>query len=239
MTAPVDVVAVAPHPDDAELGCAGLLWLLKQRGLRTAIVDLTRGEMGTKGDPETRAAEAAAASRVLDLDVRINLDLGDGRLDDSADRRAALAAAFRQLRPRRVFCNYRGDRHPDHRAAWQLVQSANLWARLRKAPVPGDPHSIVQIDEYFIHDFVTPSYVAPLGDAWARKAEAVACYRSQFVEFDVPEGYRHIGTQNYLRDTETRARFMGTLIGAEFGEGYYTSGPLAVGDPLLLMGGAD
>lgn len=231
----VDVVAVAPHPDDAELGSAGLLLLCRERGLRTAIIDLTRGEMGTKGDVVTRAAESDAASRALGLETRLNLNLGDGFLEDNERSRSTLASAFRNLRPRLVVTNYKGDRHPDHQAAWRIIQAANLWARLPRAPVEGKIHSIPHICQYFIHDHPEPGFVVDIGPVFERKMEAIRCYRSQFVDFKLPEGYQHIGTANYIRDAETRARYLGSMIGVEFGEGYVKEGPLAVRDPVALF----
>lgn len=230
----IDLLVFAPHPDDGEIGLGGTLALLARTGQRTAIVDLTRGEWGTKGTPEDRAAEAAAATAILRLTARENLDLGDGRLEPSLSARRVVAACLRRLRPEVVAVTHPMDRHPDHRAAAALVQAALMWARMPNADVPGEPCYPRRLLYYFIHDYVPPAGIIDVSQDYETKRQAVVAYRTQFVEPQLPPGYRYIGTSDYLRTIEARARHYGAQIGAEYGEAIAADGPLRVPDPLVV-----
>lgn len=234
MSTALDLLVFAPHPDDAELGLGGTLARLAREGRQVGIVDLTRGEMGTKGTPEQRAAEAAAASGILGLALRENLDLGDGRLVASLEARAAVAAAVRRHAPRMVAIIHPADRHPDHQAAAALVQGAVMWARLPKANVPGDPCYPRRLIYYFIHDVAQPYGVIDISEDYPTKVRAVEAFAGQFKNPDLPRGYRYVGTSDYLRAIETRARYFGEQIGVAYGEAVAVDGPLAITDPLAL-----
>lgn len=230
----LDLLVFAPHPDDAELGLGGLLAQLARQGKRTGIADLTRGEWGTKGTPAQRAEEAAAAAAVLGLAVRENLDLGDGRLEPSLEARRAVAACLRRLRPNTVAVVHPADRHPDHKAAAALVQAAMMWARLPKADVDGSPCYPRRLLYYFIHDVVEPYGVVDISADFETKLRAVEAYQSQFVAPLLPDGYRYVGTSDYLRAVETRARYYGERIGVTYGEAVAVDGPMRVVDALTI-----
>src|SRR5262245_44443456 len=138
--APLDVLVVAPHPDDAELGAGGAILQYKADGYRVGVLDLTNGEPTPHGSPEIRAAETAAATKILGLDWRGNLGLPNRSLQPTLEARAQLAGVIRQLRPRLLFAPYWVDAHPDHAAAVELIEAARFWAKLTKSDLPGEPH---------------------------------------------------------------------------------------------------
>jgi bacillithiol biosynthesis deacetylase BshB1 len=232
---PIDLAVIAPHPDDGELGAGGLLLLCRERGLRTGIIDLSRGEAGTKGNPETRAGEARTAGEILGLTVRVNLDLGDARLEDSHANRMALVRVLREWRVRVVLCIHPEDPHPDHRAAARLSRSSFYFARFPKF-LPEVPASSPEAFWfYFIHRAADPTLVLDIGEVYARKMEALRAYDSQFVDPKVPEDYSYAGFGDYLEGMDTMSRFWGSRVGVERGEAFLASKPLLVDDPLRIF----
>lgn len=179
---PVDVLAIFAHPDDAELLCGGALAVSVDAGERVGILDLTRGELGSRGTPELRAEEAQNAASVLGIHVRAQAGLPDGRLDDGHSARRHVAQWIRQFRPRVVVTHPREGRHPDHRAASALVQSACFLAGLRNLDaggVPFRPEKLV-FATAFREDALPPRIVVDVTTTLERKLEAMGCYASQF-----------------------------------------------------------
>lgn len=178
----LDVLAVFAHPDDAELLCGGALAAGVDRGERVGILDLTRGESGSRGSPETRAAEAAEAASILGVHLRRNVGLPDGSLVDSHEFRRVLAGHLRALRPRVVVTHWREGRHPDHRAAAALVTSAVFLSGLRKLDAEGEPFRPTKLvfATAFREDAPPPSFVVDVSAVLERKMAALACYASQF-----------------------------------------------------------
>jgi len=232
---PIDVVVVAPHPDDGELGAGGLLLLCGRRGLTTGIIDLTRGETGTKGTPEIRAGEARTAGEILGLTVRANLDLGDTRLEDSPANREALVRVLREWRARAVLSVHPEDPHPDHGAAARLSRSSFYFARFPKFLPEVPAYSPDSFWFYFIHRAADPTLVVDIGDVYARKMEALRAYGSQFVEPRVPENYSYAGYSDYLAAMDTMSRFWGSRVGVERGEAFLASRPLLARDPVSIL----
>lgn len=228
---PVDIAVFAPHPDDAELGAGGLLAKLKARGYRTAIVDLTRGELATKGDPATRAQEAAAAGQVLGLSQRLCLDLGDGRLMDIPAFRTEVITALRILRPRLILTTGEQDEHPDHRAAFHLLRSACFFSRLPQLQTGQLFHVPAQLWTYGIHHEAPHSFVVDISAHWEQKRQALHCYKSQFIDTEVPEGYRYAGLADYLTEIEVRGRQWGRKIRTLYGEAFLAVTPLRIEHP--------
>lgn len=218
--APAEVVVFAPHPDDGELGAGGLLARLRGRGMLTAIVDLTQGELGTKGDPATRAKEATAAAQILELQERICLDLGDGNVADVPEQRREVVSVLRILRPRLVLTTWAGDEHPDHRAAFHLVRSAFFMARLSRFETGQGIHAPEQLWTYGIHHEDPGSFVVDISAEFEQKVQALRCYVSQFVHAELPEGYQYAATSDYLGQVELRGRYWGGKIGAAYGEAF-------------------
>ena len=149
---PLDVLFIAPHPDDAELGAAGAILQYKEDGFRVGVLELTNGEPTPHGTPELRAQETAAATKVLGLDWRGNLGLPNRSVEASLEARHKLAGAIRQLRPKLLYAPYWVDSHPDHVAATTLIEAARFWAKLSKSDLPGAPHFPSRIlYYYFVH----------------------------------------------------------------------------------------
>ena len=232
----LDVVVFAAHPDDAEAACGGLLAKLGRRGYRTAICDLTRGEMGSNGTPETRAREADAAARTLGLADRLQLGLPDGGLD-GRDRRQ-VESVLRVLRahtPRIVVAPHAANRHPDHRETAALVRRAHFFCAVRgflpEVPPANRPVRLRGLD----WGPMRPSFVVDITAELATKIAALRCYRSQFER--APSDHPTVlNDPAWLERVETNARHYGRLAGIAAGEPYATDAPIAVDDPLALFG---
>jgi len=229
------LLAIGAHPDDAELGCGGLLASLADKGHRVGIIDLTRGEMGSSGSPEIRAEEARRAGAILGIDFRLNLDMGDGQIVDSQENRLKLAQAFREYKPTVVATSHPIDRHPDHSAATALVKAAALAARLPKMPLNGSIHCVTRILLYCIHDVATPSFIVDISSHFEKKREALEAYHSQFVKPERGPEYRMIGVKDYIQTFASRAIHYGSQIGVQYGEAYVVESPIRVMSPERIL----
>ena len=233
----VDFLVFGPHPDDAEIGAGGLLRKMKALGHSTAVIDMTTGDMGW-GTPEIRAAESAEAARILQLDARENLDLGDCRVEDTFENRCLVAAAIRRHRPQIVMAPYynlpigRGLGHNDHYKTGQIVANAYNLAHLRKAPVPGEPHQAKALYFYFLPPGTLPTFVVDITDYFEDMVAAIDCHKSQFFNPERPRP-EHLPS---VRDVfESYARYWGWQIGVKHAQAYLSVAPLKVGDPLTLV----
>lgn len=230
---PVDVLAIAAHRDDAELTCGGTLVGCADRGRRTGVLDLTRGEMGSRGSAELRAEEAERAAAVMGLSVRSNAALPDAGLANDRASRERLVRFLRRLRPSVVILPYREGRHPDHRITSVLGRDACYLAGLsRYAPEEGvEPHRPRKLlySLAYREDPVKPTFVVDVSDQFDRKMEAVRCYGSQF---DGAEAAGEIfPTGQRLYDlVETQCRHYGSLIRRPYGEPYWTEETVRVDD---------
>ncbi len=231
ITEPIHILAIAAHRDDVELTCGGTLARAATLGQRTGILDLTQGEMGTRGSAALRKAEAEAAADVLGASVRETLGFPDAGIENTPATREALARAIRRLAPRVVIAPAMEGRHPDHRITAQLVRDACFVAGLaRVAPdVPKHrPHKILHTLAYR-QDFVRPTFVVDISAEFARKLQAVQCYASQF------DGATQAGevypTGEPLYDVITHyAATYGALIRTRYGEPFYTTEMMRVDD---------
>lgn len=232
MTEPVDILALSPHPDDAEIGCGGLLLLAARQGLSTAIVDLTEGERASRGTPGLRRQEKALAAERLGLATRQGLGLPDSELGRDPAHEAALVACLRRLRPRLVLAPVAEHRHPDHAEAARLAQRAAFFAGVAKVG-DGAPHRVERLLSYAIHQPVAPSLVVDVSSVWAEQQQVLAAYASQFAAGDAPA--TSIGDGSFLQALEARARFYGAMINARYGEPYVSAAPLAVHEAASLL----
>ena len=234
---PVDVLAISAHADDVELCCAGTLVALARRGRSFGIVDLTRGEMGTRGTPETRRREAQRAAEILGAAFRETLDFGDGGLSKSRDHELALIDVIRREKPRLVLTAYPDDRHPDHRRAGELVTDAAFYAGLRKIETSRPAHRPQQT-LYFSAAYVhAPTFVVDVTQAMPTRLEAVGAYQSQFHDPSSREPQTLLSQKTFLAAIEARARHFGFLIGVEFGEGFVSKRPPRIDDPIAAFEG--
>lgn len=209
----LDILAFAPHPDDAELGAGGILAGHAALGYAVGVADLTRGEAASNGTPAERAAEAAEAARLLGLAVRHNLALPDGGLRDNEETVHRVAGVIRAFRPRLVLAPWgEGDRHPDHRAAARIVAAAVAFARDDRRG--GGP----QLLYYFLHSPPRPSFVVDVTAAYGRKEAALGAYRSQFAR-EAGRVATPINDPAFLQGMRARDASLGTAAGAGYGEG--------------------
>jgi bacillithiol biosynthesis deacetylase BshB1 len=233
----LDVMAVFSHPDDAELSVSGTLLKLKSLGYRTGVVDMTRGEMGTRGTREIRAQEAIEAARIMKLDARLNLDQPDGHVWLNEESRVALVRMIRTHRPRLLITTHWEDPHPDHAQTSLIVrQSARLASMVKydaeskqeAVPVPAVMHSLFSRR-------VVPSFIVDVSDFVEMKMRAIRAHGSQFYSPESKEPSTRISDKGFLDEINSRMRYFGSLIGVSAGEPFYVSEALNVDDPFALL----
>lgn len=221
----LDVMAIGVHPDDVELSCAGVLLVEKKNGKRTGIIDLTQGELGTRGTAETRRLEAEAAAKILGLNVRENLGLRDGFFQNSESDQLKVIEAIRKYRPDVIMCNAPEDRHPDHGRSAKLVSDACFLSGLRKVATRSEG----QLQEawrpkyvlHYIQDrFLQPNFVIDISDVMETKLESIKAYGTQFHNPALNEPQTYISTPDFLDSVIYRSKMMGKMIGVKFAEGF-------------------
>jgi bacillithiol biosynthesis deacetylase BshB1 len=226
----VDVLTIAAHPDDIELTCAGTLVKMVDKGYSVGILDLTQGEMGTRGTPELRAKEAEAARLAIGAKFRERLNFGDSRLFPSIENRFALAEKIREARPRTVILPYWEARHPDHYIAATLGYEACYAAGLKQLPVGGEPHRPRKILYASMYWEVKPSFLVDITRQWERKLAAINCFTSQFAGDlrDITELYPAWG--KLIDRITTQCKYFGHLMGVEYAEPFVVKESLAIDD---------
>jgi len=231
----VDVLAIAAHPDDIELICGGTLIRAHMLGRSTGIIDLAAGEMASRGTPELRAKEAAKAAKVMGVAVRENLGLPDGGIQNTPETRAKLAVAIRKLKPRIVITHSQHGRHPDHPIVAQLVRDACFVAGLKKVEPKIAPHRPLKVIHAlsFREDNQKPTFVVDISEAFEKKLEAIACYKSQFGEA-VQAGEVYPNGEPLSDLIRHHAAHYGSLIRCRYGEPFYTTETMRVEDVASL-----
>jgi bacillithiol biosynthesis deacetylase BshB1 len=226
----VDVLTIAAHPDDVELTCAGTLVKMVDKGYSVGILDLTQGEMGTRGTPELRAKEAEAARVAIGAKCRERLNFGDSRLFPSIENRLALAEKIREARPRTVILPYWEARHPDHYIAATLGYEACYAAGLKQLPVAGQPHRPRKILYASMYWEIKPSFLVDITPQWQRKLTAINCFSSQFAGDlrDITELYPAWG--KLIDRITTQCKYFGHLMGVEYAEPFVVKESLAIDD---------
>ncbi len=232
----LDVLAIAVHPDDVELGCAGTLLMEKRSGKKTGVVDLTRGELGTRGTPELRAQEAAKAATLLELDVRENLGMADGFFRNDEAHQRLLIRAIRKYRPEIVLANALEDRHPDHGRAGHLITESCFLSGLRKIATLDDEgrpqeHWRPKYVFHYIQDrYDHPDFVYDITPAFETKLQSIQAYSSQFFStgYSDDEPQTYISTPEFLDAIIGRHRMFGKMIGVPYAEGYSTQKTVGV-----------
>lgn len=233
---PFDIAGICAHPDDAELVMGGTLALEASRGRRVALVDLTRGESGSRGTPEIRASEAAEAARILGVAHRESLGLPDSRLEVTPDQKDVIVGALRRLQPRVVICPHWEQRHPDHSAASRLVYESSFLAGLSNyrpdLGPPFRPFKLIYALTVTESVDVFPSFVVDITSTWDKKVRAIAAFASQFPARSETEGPSPLDM--FQRSMDIAGRRQGQRIGVSFGEGFVTREPVAVDDVVTL-----
>src|ERR1700683_2160460 len=199
----LDLLAIAAHPDDVEQTCGGTLLRMAVAGYRTGIIDLTAGDMGTRGTPEIRVSESADAAKILKVSHRENLHFPDARLENSLAGRMTLAQRIRELKPRTVILPYWEGRHPDHYRAAEIGYEACFLAGLKKIDQYTEPHRPYKILYSSIYANVTPSFVVDISQYFDRRMESLLAYRSQY-------GQTSEGEAMFPDEPEIRARLATT-----------------------------
>lgn len=222
----LDILVLAVHPDDAELGCGGTILKHIAMGQKVGIVDLTRGELGTRGSAEIRAQEAAAAAKILGLAVRENLELADGFFKNDQEHQLKVITAIRKYQPDIVITNAFHDRHPDHGRAHDLVEESAFLAGLRKieTQLDGIPQKEwrPKLVLHFIQDnYIKPDILVDVTEYWDKKLESIQAYGSQFYNPDWKEEHQtYISSAGFYEAVESRAREFGKSIQVKFAEGF-------------------
>jgi bacillithiol biosynthesis deacetylase BshB1 len=229
----LDVLAIAAHPDDIEQTCGGTLIRMAEMGYRTGALDLTAGDMGTRGTPEERIAESEAAAKHLLLRWRGNLRMPDARLENNIAARMTLAMKIRELQPRVVILPYWQARHPDHYRAAEMGYEACFLAGLKKLDEYSDPHRPFKILYSSVYADVKPSFVVDIGAQFERRMAALLSYASQY-------GETAEGEALFPREAEIRerlgaiARFYGNLIGVKYGEPFVVKEAMQIDDIVAM-----
>jgi N-acetylglucosamine malate deacetylase 1 len=233
----LDALAIGAHPDDVELVCGGTLLKLASLGYKVGILDMARGELGTRGSAEIRAREAEASARALGLSVRDNLELPDAHIWLDEESRVRMVRKLRQYRPRVVFTHYWEDPHPDHAHTCQIVREAAHVAGLAKydAETGQERFRPQTVAHFMFPRTVVPSFVVDITEFAEQKSVSIMCYRSQLFDPSSTEPETNISTEGFLRRLESRQRFYGSLISVEHAEAFVVREAINVHDPIELL----
>ena len=239
MSEAVDIIFFGAHPDDVELSCGGTVAKCVKDGQRVAIVDLTRGEMGTRGTPQTRKREAASSAKILGASFRQQLDFHDGSLQTGREQELEIIELIRRARPQLVVAPWPDDRHPDHTRTGRLITEASFYAGLR-ALETGLPAHRPQTVLYYLQNYmIPPSFVVDVTKQWKTKMRSVAAYKSQFHEPKSKEPQTFISDPKFLEMIEARGKHFGALIGVQYGEAFVTKQPPRLDDLLGAYAGRE
>jgi N-acetylglucosamine malate deacetylase 1 len=221
----LDIVVLAAHPDDAELGCGGTILKHIAAGKKVGIVDFTRGELGTRGTAETRDKEASDSAKILGISVRENLNLPDGFFVNSKEHQLAVVKAIRKYKPEIVLSNATYDRHPDHGRGSDLAYEACFLSGLVKVETENDgvkqePWRPRAVYQYIQSEFIVPDFIVDISGTWEKKMEAIKAFRTQFYDPSSKEPETYISNPAFQKLLEARAVEFGHVIGVTHGEGF-------------------
>ncbi len=223
----LDILVMAAHPDDAELGCGGTIIKHIAAGRKVGVVDLTRGELGTRGTAQTRDQEAADSAKILGLTIRENLNLPDGFFHNSKEHQMEVIKVIRKYQPEIVLGNATYDRHPDHGRGADLAFHGCFLSGLLKIETESGgatqkPWVPKALYHYIQSQLIEPDFVIDISDSWDKKLEAIRAYKTQFYDANSKEPNTYISNPGFLKMIEARAIEMGHAIGVKHGEGFIT-----------------
>ncbi len=223
----LDILAFGVHPDDVELSCGGTLLIEMVHGKKTGIIDLTRGELGTRGTAHTRKEEAAAAAEILGVHVRENLEMRDGFFKNDEEHQLQVIQKLRQYKPEIVLCNAVEDRHPDHGRSSKLVSDSCFLSGLRKIEtsldgVPQEAWRPKYVFHYIQDRYLNPDFVMDVSSVFEQKLQAIRAYGTQFHNPELDEPQTYISTPGYLDSVIYRHKMFGKMIGVDYAEGFVT-----------------
>jgi bacillithiol biosynthesis deacetylase BshB1 len=233
----LDALAVGAHPDDVEFSCGGTLIKLASLGYRVGVLDMARGELGTRGTGEIRAQEAQAAAQAMGLAIRDNLELPDGHIWLTEDSRVKMVRKIRLYRPTVIFTHYWEDPHPDHVHTCQIVREAAHVAGLEKYDAEGGQQRFrpQTVAHFMFPRTVPPTFVVDISRFVEQKQKSVASYRSQLYDPHSKEPETALSSEAFLRRLEAKQRFFGSLIGVDSAEAFVVREALNVHDPIELL----
>ncbi len=233
----LDALAIFSHPDDAELSVSGTLLRLKSLGYRTAVLDMTRGEMGTRGTPEMREREATEGARLMKIDLRLNLGLPDGHVWPTEEARTALVRVLRAHQPKVLLTTHWDDPHPDHANTCRIVREGARLATMGRYDEAGKqpPIRMPAIMHSLFSRHVVPSFIVDVSDFVEAKMAAIRAHTSQFYQPQSKEPATRISDPTFLEQMEFRMRYFGSLIGVAAGEPFFVREALNVDDPIELL----
>jgi bacillithiol biosynthesis deacetylase BshB1 len=237
----LDILAIGVHPDDVELGCAGTIMSAIAEGKKVGIVDLTRGELGTRGTAETRKVEAQNAAKVLGVEIRENLGMADGFFQNDESHQRLLIQTIRKFQPTIILANAPEDRHPDHGRSAKMISDAAFLSGLRKIETTLNGISQKEwrptyVFHYLQDRFLQPSFVVDISKYMDKKLESVLSYTTQFYNPDLNEPQTYISSPQFIETVKARAMMLGKRIGVDFAEGYITEKMIGINsfDSLIL-----
>ena len=237
----IDILAFAAHPDDVELGCSGTLIKHQKLGLTTGIVDLTAGELGTRGNAELRKLESKKATQILNLKVRENLGFADGFFKNDKEHLLPIIQKIRKYQPDIVLANAIEDRHPDHGRAAKLVADACFYAGLLKIETFDENNTIQKawrpksLFHYIQYNYIKPDFIIDISDEIDQKIESILAYSSQFYDPSSKEPETPISSLAFLNSLKERASDLGRMINVKYAEGFTASRPVGVEDITTLL----
>lgn len=235
----LDILALAAHPDDTELGCAGTLLVHIAQGQNVGVVDLTRGELGTRGSAEIRDQEAADSAKLMGLAIRENLGFRDGFFINDESHQLAIIQKIRKFRPEILLVNAPEDRHPDHGRASEVSVTASFLSGLKRIETKDDgkiqePWRPKAVYHYVQSDYIQPDFIVDISSHWSKKMEAIMAFKSQFFNPNNKEEDTYISSEIFIKSIEARALEFGRTIGAKYGEGFTVDRTLGVDDLFKL-----
>ena len=232
----LDVLAIGAHPDDVELGCSGVLIKEVKKGKKVGIVDLTQGELGTRGTVETRYQEAADAAKIIGVHVRENLKMRDGFFVNDEAHQMQVIQVLRKYRPEIVIGNILDDRHPDHGKGGKLIYDACFLSGLKQINTVDDKGQDQEKwrPKYLLHylqdRFYEPDFIVDISDVWEQRLESIKAYKTQFHNPESNEPQTYISSPEFLEAVIARAKLLGKRIGVQFAEGYISKKNIGLAD---------